>query len=219
MKKAFSRLLSVCLAIMVAFGLMIVPAAEPVHADGFVSGSVKYAKNITMYKMSDYENVYTIKMGSKLKGAKSVKIKSSKKSVFEPFGYYDGDKDIMGNAKKAGKATLTVKVKKGGKTKTYKIKVKVEKGSSPFKSFKVGKKNITSKYKNEQYADVKVANNSKQKIAIKLKSGKKIKSMKYTTKSIKNNSTIKVKKEDPNLYISIYDKKSKITFYYYLYFA
>lgn len=229
MKKVLSRLLSMSLAVMVAFGLMIVPSAVPVHADGFVCGSVKYAKKITLYAIEQDVNVYELKMGTKLKNAKSVKVTSSKKKVLEPFGYYKGEKNLYINARKAGSATLTVKVKKSSGTKTYKVDVKVKKGSVPFKSFKVGKKNITSKYKHTQYAEVKVANNSKQKISIKVKNGCKVKSIKcnvwnektekHNTKTINNNSTIKVKKENTDLYISIYDKDSKITFSYYLYFA
>ncbi len=227
MKKVLSKVLSLCIAVMVAFGLIIVPAAAPAHADGFVSGSIKYRKSMTLYSGSEYGNVYLIKMGSKLKGAKSVKIKSSNKKVLEPFGYYKGDKDLMANAKKSGKADLTVKVKKGGKTKTYKIKVKVEKSGNPFKSFKVGKKNITSQFKSEQIADCRVKNNSKQKISIKPKSGMKIKKIQFSTydfetdksirKNIKNNSTVKVKKDETNIYVELYEKKSKITYCYYVF--
>ena len=200
----------------------------PVHADGFVSGFTKYSKKMTMYTGSKYGNVYSINMGKKTKGAKKVTVKSSNKKVLEPFHFGKPSNDVMASAKKPGKATLTIKVKKGNKTKTYKIKVKVKKRVNPFKSFKVGKIKATSKFKRDQLVDVNVANNSKKKISIKLKSGYKLKKIVCTTwnpdngegkeKTIKNNSTITAKEDLTNLYIRIYDSKTKTTFAYYVNF-
>ncbi len=84
MKKVLSRLLSISLAIMVAVGLMVVPATAPVHADGSIAGSIKYAKSMTLYSRSDYEDVYEIIMEKKVKNAKSVKITSSNKKFWNP---------------------------------------------------------------------------------------------------------------------------------------
>jgi len=228
MKKVYSRLLSFGLAVLVAFGMLIVPASEPVHADaGYYWGTVKYAKNITLYKISDYPDLYTINMGKKFKGASSVKIKSSKKSVLEDYGWSKGETEFYVQANKTGKSTLSIKVKKSGKTKTYKIKVKVVKGSNPFKSFKIGKKKVTSKFKKSPYVELNLAKNKKYKLAIKLKSGMKLKKIKSSVwneetektvnKTLKNNKSFKLTKDDTTLEIRVYDKKSKITFTYWLY--
>ncbi len=225
MKKVLSRIATLTLAVFVAFGLIIAPATASVHADMFEGSYVKYAKKITLYANPKSDSYYTIKMGKRLKGADSVKVKTSKKKVLAP-EYYEGDTDLLVNAKKAGKAKLTITVKKGGKTETYKINVTVEKGKNPFKSFKIGKKNLTSEFKNSAFCNYKVKSSSKQKISIKLQSGMKIKKMLFhyydpkadsdANKTIKNNSSIKLR-GDAAIILNIYDKKSKVTFTYMVY--
>ena len=232
MKKVLSRLLAVSLSFMVAFGLLIVPATESANADGAVLSVAKYAKTVKYHTGATYSDVVVLDMGSKLKGAKSVKVTSSKKSVVKPFSY---DKSWGGglllNIKKKGTAKLTIKVRKGSKTKKYKVKVKVVKYKNPFKTFKVGKKNFASKFKKSMIADYHNSLGSKQKVSVKLSGGKKLRKITYyafnyesdkeITKNIKNNSTIKLIKDTQNttewLTVVDYDTKTKTTSSYILY--
>lgn len=229
MKKVLSRVMSICLAFMVAFSMMIVPSVVAVHADGAVLTEAKYAKTVKYYVGAEYGEMVTLNMGSRLKGAKSVKITSSNKSVVKPFSYQKGDGNrIFLQLKKKGSAKLTITVKKSGKTTKYKATVKTLKYSNPFKSFKVGSKSVTSKFKKTMIAYYKNKLNSKQKISIKVKSGKKIKKIEYNAynfeteetieKTLKNNSSVKLIKDNQDwaesIWVTVYDSKTKTTSYF-----
>lgn len=232
MKKVLSRVMSVCLALMVAFSMVIVPSVVAVHADGAVLSEAKYAKTVKYYVGAEYGELVMLNMGSKLKGAKSVKITSSKKSVVKPFSYQKGDGNyIILNLKKKGTAKLTITVKKSGKTAKYKTTVKVLKYSNPFQSFKIGQKSVTTKFKKTMVADYNNKINEKQKISIKVKSGKKIKKITYCAlnfeteeeinKTIKNNSSVKLIKDNEtwmeSITVTVYDSKTKTTSWFSLY--
>jgi len=231
MKKVISKVLSVALAFMVAFGLVIVPSVSPVHADGACFVTAKYAKNVKYYYGAKYCQYVILDMGSRLNGAKNVKVTSSKKSVVKTFKYYKDSKGMILLKVKKGTARVTIKCKKNGKNKTYKSKIKVVKYKNPFKGIYVGDKNCASKFNKRMLATYKNTLSTEQKISIKMKSGQKIKNIHYDainmenskiiSKTIKNNSSIKLKGNsevwDESITVTVYDKKKKTTSYFYLY--
>lgn len=220
MKQAIQRIASLMIAVMVAFGLLIVPAVTPAYA-WLPNGSIEYAEKMTLYVDKDgSECWYTVEMGSKLKGADKITVKSTKPKVAKPEQYDDVFNII---AKKPGKTTITAKVKKNGATKTYKIKVTVKKlsYSSPFKSFKIGKKKLGAQFKQMGVAYYPVKRSTKQKISISLKKGyelkkiviRKFKKDDILVKNIKNNGEVKIKNGEP-IEVYVYDKNNNITYQY-----
>jgi cell division protein YceG involved in septum cleavage len=110
-----------------------------------------------------------------------------------------------------------------GKTTSY---------SNPFKTLKIGSKDLASKFKKSRYANHTPKAES-EKITVKLKSGWKLKSITHTyyvrdenedidgdaaeayetwtekTDTIKNKGTIKYQEEEGTLVIKVYNKKIK----------
>ena len=224
-KNHISRITSLCLAFIVAVGMIIIPSTIDVSADSGPSGTFKYAKKVTVMAETD-GTMYGAKMGSRLKGAKSVSITSSNSKVVEAREYDKYTKDrIWFTAKKPGSATLTVKAEKSSGTKTYKIKVKVIKYSNPFKSFKIGKKNITSKFKRTEAVNYRNKQTGSQRITVKMKPDWKIKRIEFYTnneetddavaKTIKSGKKVNLHgdsdKYHESFVIYIYNTKTKVT--------
>lgn len=76
----------------------------------------------------------------------SLKSSNSKVARISKF-YYGKQMYIMVEPRKAGKATVSFKLKRGNKTYSYKIKVTVYNYQSPCKTFKIGQKSYTSSFK------------------------------------------------------------------------
>lgn len=179
------------LAVLAAGILMTATVA---FADGF--SVVKYSSRISVTK-GDY---YAINMGTKTKNAKTVTVKSSKASVADAFM---SGSTVMFDAKKAGKATLTITVTaKNGKKKTYKCKVVIYNYTNPVKSFKVGNTQFASKFKRPNVGEL-YTGAKKAKVTVTPKAGWKLKKiehvmisfsdgMKESTKKVKNKSTISI---------------------------
>ena len=142
------------------------------------------------------------------------KVASLKCFMSEPDGI-SGIPYYYVSTKKAGKATLTFKAKAYGSSKFVKKKIKVTsvKHTAVVKKLTVGKKNYTNKLKNKQIYCPK--GNIKGKVTIKAKSGWKIKKIEKLDldtsewKTIKNKSSITLKKDNEG---GEYGEKLKVTF-------
>ena len=221
-KKRIALLLVLCLAVTGVF----VFAPVSVNADGgFITK--KYAKKVTVSTGWKY---YHIDMRSKLKGAKKITIKSSKKAVAKV------DKSVkkygpMVQVKKPGTAKITTTVKKGKKTKKYTTKLKVVKYQNPFKSATLAGKSFKGLYKkgisaSEYFGEVQ------GKMVIKPRKGWKVKKIREEItvyddngdvdtkfRTIKNNSTT-INLADGNEHafvITMYKKKANLTEQIFLY--
>lgn len=183
--------------------------AMTAHADG--GQLIPYSKNLTLSVKKNTPDYYAFKLDKYYSKAKKITVKSSNKRVVKFVDNY------FFTLKKPGTAKLYISMKINGKTKKFISKIKVVKYKNPVKSFKVGSKNIASKYKENTFWSLK-AQSSKQKISIKPASGWKIKSITCYTyrangipkvKKIKNNS--KISQNVNHLTVKMYNKKTKLT--------
>lgn len=100
--------------------------------------------------------------------------------------------------------------------KHFSSKVTFYKYKNPFKKFKIGKKSFVKKFKKRSYLYASNKKNMKRKISIKVKKGYKLEELSIysngKTKTIKNNSKIKIKKrKELVINIDVYNKKKKHT--------
>ena len=231
MKK--KKILAMMLSLAVVFSFMIMPLTNEVSAEWNVK-SVRYKKNITVYKTSDsYSNTYGIALGKRVKNAKKVTFKTSKKGVITNLEFFDNA--AVFNAKKTGKTKLTINVKnKNGTTKKYTVNVTVKKYTSPYKSIKVGKTTYTKKLR--EYDSLRVKLKSKKaKISIKPKKGWKVSNLTYSAeyygddeemsipeKTYKNNAVIKFKNNkvySESVRFTMTDKSTGLKFEYSIYIS
>lgn len=156
MKKTIKRGIVLAVAFVMAFALVITPRTFESNAELYARKTYKYSKSIKHYAYSgDMRNeFFSIKMGKKLDKKSKVKVSVSKKSVVKYIAR-DG-KELYFKAKKAGKATLKIKVKKGSRTKTYKVKLKVIAYKNPVKRFTINGVDITSQFNKDTYIDYKL---------------------------------------------------------------
>ena len=226
-KKALSLMLVLCMTLVSVF------AFAPLTANADGGGIVrKYAKTITISKASP---AVLIDMGKRIKGAKSVTVTSSKKSVatVAKNGKKFGDPFVT--IKKPGTTKITVKVKKGGKTKKYVIKFKVVKYKNAIKSATLAGKNY-NKYKKKTDATISLTSGASGKINVKANKGWKVKKiveyidtsfedgdgnydLKTTTRTVKNGSELSFD-FDNNMYffvITMYKSSGNQIEEYYLY--
>ena len=119
------------------------------------------------------------------------------------------------NVKKPGTATVSWKATDPQTKKTSKFSYTyvVFKYSNPFKSIKIGKTNLTKRFKKSQDADgLKVGLSGK--LSIKLKSGWKLTKVQYLTdgkvKTISKNSNIKFG-ENEQIWLTLKNTKKKFT--------
>ncbi len=224
MERKLKSILTLSFIIVLFMACMFIVQTVTAHADG-VPVMAYYSKNMSAPFVKNYW--YQIKMGNKFKGAKKVTIKSSNKKVFNPNPL---DKEsyrynsIYGEVKKKGTATITVKVKKSGGSKTYKFKFKTVKYQNPFKSFKIGSKKLEKKFK--KFPAASFVNKAKSgKIKIKANKNWSVKKIvyerdvytedgsKHTKKTVKNGSKIKFKPgdemTDETITVTMYNKKLK----------
>lgn len=183
--------------------------AMTAHADG--GQEIPYSKNLTLSVKKNIWDYYVFKLDKYYSKAKKITVKSSNERVVKFVNNYSF------TPKKPGTAKLYISMKINGKTKKFVSKIKVVKYKNPVKSFKVGSKNIASKYKKNTYWSLRTQS-SKPKISIKPASGRKIKSIACYTyrangmpkvKKIKNNS--KLSKNVNYITVKMYNKKTKLT--------
>ena len=98
--------------------------------------------------------------------------------------------------KKAGKATITCKIKQNGKTYTSKCKWTLLKYQNPFAKFKIGSKDYTKKFNKTNNCSIKISYKAR-KLEIKMKKGYKITRLYkrpylYMWEKIKNGRKIKI---------------------------
>ena len=120
------------LTVVITVALMLVLQGEVAHADGAASSVIKPAKKITLFKVSNGE-----KDSCYIDGGNVISVKSSKKKVISAM---KGTPALLW-VKKTGKTKLTIKMKKNGKVRKYKCKVKVVKYKNPIKSLTIGSQN------------------------------------------------------------------------------
>lgn len=212
------RVKRVLMGVVATFALLAAVLMLPVTALADSFGMLDYSSKITVSKS---EMPYIVEMGKKAKGATKVTVKSSKKSVVaaavEQAWYSDGTEVSLPiiTAKKAGVAHVTIKVTKGGKTKTYKMKVTVIKYKNPLKKLKLGNATLTKKFKKSTYYSLNIT--AKQKLTVKAASGWKVKSIRYSyynpaknafvSKKIKSGGYVPYRKDGLNVTIELLNKK------------
>ncbi len=122
---------------------------------------------------------------------------------------------------KAGKSTITVKFKEGGKTYTASGVFTVKKYPNPFEYIKVNGKKIDLKKNKYDYSPEKYTK-SKAKISVKLKKGWKFENWEkldfatnqYTHPKTLNGKSFKVGKDGTHVGFSIVNSKGDSFFYY-----
>lgn len=217
MKRTMTRtgLSAAVLGVVLACAMLLM--AQTVYADSPTgvtpTGVIKWGKKMTV-STEAYGAI--VDMGSKVKGAKSITIKSSNKKVATNIkDYTDEMKVPVLNIEGKGTTNLTIKVKTKKGTKTYKGKLKVVKYKNPIKKFKLSGKNVAKKFKKYPFGDYTVKS-KKSKLVIKPNKGWKVKKIEhvygYSGKfhKVKNNSTIKWK-DSGMLYITMYNKSKNQT--------
>ena len=216
MKK--KKILSMILSVAVVFSFLVIPMTTEVNADLF--GKVKYKKNIELTSL-DLDDVfmYELDMGKLAKSSDKLSLKSSDTSVV----WVESNEPYFG-IKKIGKAKITIKNKTTKKKYTCTVTVI---NKNPFKSLKVGKKELKKQFNIGASGQFNISA-SKWKISITPKKGWKLKKIKYCTykrggskiekqtlkkKTVKNNSKITFKKDEETwgeyFLITMYDKKEK----------
>ena len=210
------RKLAAFLAIVMVVSCFVVFVPQKTYAD---MDSVKYAKKITISTVS--KELY-FDMSKEVKKIKKVDITSSKPSVIK----IDSSGFLV--VKKPGTTKLTIKVKdKKGKTYKFKSNVKVVKYTNAFKSFKIGTKEIKSKFKKYSGTYFESGQLKTGKIKITPNKGWKLKSIKYEaynysedkepvhiSKKIKNKAKINLNRGkgwDYYLTVKMYNKKTGLT--------
>lgn len=226
MKKRMSKIITFVVSFALVFTSFAFLQTEKVHGDNLVFE--KYSSNITVVLTYNSMPNLIIDMGNKIKDNSKVKVQSNNKKMLSFSDRYGKQLDFL--VKKGGTSNVTITVTTGGKKKVYKSKITIIPYKNPFKSFKVGNKQIKKQFKNWPDADIK-ASSKKLKINISPKKGWKIKSIKYkgtysgdasgpknVKKTIKNKDKIKVVLGNPDyknkLTVKMYDTKNKKTFVY-----
>ncbi len=211
-----------CLVMVMLFGLSV----KIVGADSFEK--LKFHSTMTLAYNNYPYAMDASDFGKKIKGAKKIKITSSKKKVVScayvpgnnpylahPGSYSDGFFEIC--PMKKGVARIKITFKKHGKKYVYRSRIRSEKYKNPLKRFKIRKKNIAKKFKKGTFYQSKFKVKKKDKINLKARKGWKIKKIlkvtykpgkKTKVKKIKNKSKIKFsKKADYDIEVTLYNKK------------
>lgn len=156
-----------------------------VNAFSRMQQTISYKKNVTIYRATTEEEFITVKMGKRFSGKCKIKLSSSKKSV--AYCYKRIGKNVLIKINKSGTAVLKMKVTKNGKSKTYKMKVKVKKYACPVKSLKIGNIETEREFRKDSYAAVD--NSAKNfKVNIKAANGWEIKDIWFQSIAMDNNN-------------------------------
>lgn len=191
--------------------------AEYTSSGSAAATDVQYAKKIGLCMD---EPSYWVLMGNKVKKAKKVTVKSSKKSVVSARVASKGEgkykNSIILEPKKKGSSVITVKVtKKNGKKKTYRIKVTSYKYSNPAAAFMIAGESFSFDKDNYVSWMPKV---TKGKISVKAKSGWKVKKIvswakdSLEEKAVKNGASVNLDPSSIGGYtVYFYNAKKKLT--------
>jgi len=147
------------------------------------------------------------------------KLKSSNKKVATVSTFTYLDMVYIGiSPKNPGKSTITFNYKYGGKTYKGKVKVTVLDYENPFKSIKIGSKNYSSRFRNQQRIEVDKALSGK--LTINLKKGYTLQSLySYNYKDgedfqiLSENKKIKIRKGH-RLEINVLDENGAYRVFY-----
>ena len=178
----FKKAITSIVAVLLVFSAIVIPSADEANAEWDVK-TLKYRKNVTVYKFPDSEmpddnnSVYGIDLGKRDNKAKKVTFTSSKKGVISKPSWTSGY--AVFSAKKTGKTVLTIKVKnKNGSTKKYKVNVTVKKFTSPVKTLKLGKTEFRKKMGSDLFLVYRYAS-GEAKFSITPKKGWKVSKLTY----------------------------------------
>lgn len=214
MKKKLNgkKIISLLLALTLCFGTVMIPSQEVKAASpAFYATDVK----VTLFKSSQTTYGYYVLNPTKKDKITNIKVKDKK--ILSASRSSDTKYCLLIVPKKAGTTKITFKYGK----KTFSMKVTVKNWSSPCKSFKLGNKDYSSKFKNHNYYfSNKPSKSKKVKISIKGNKNWKVDYISYfngkTSKQIKNNSTIKITSKKNYSYITVRFYNSKTMEYEYI---
>ena len=184
-RKCFSRITTLLLAVVVAFGLICFNIDEVSAKSSWnilLPGTMYVGMDNYVVDVAEYSDSDGMIFAEKI-----IKATSSNESVIKIKGYKaDDQKRFIVVCKKTGKSKITVKFEKpDGTTGTAKMTIRVKKYPNQIKSLKINGKAIkTSKYKYQYYK----GNYKKSSVKIKmaLKTGWKIS---YVNASVSNYET------------------------------
>ena len=216
-KKSLGLLL---LAVVMLFGLGVTAKAE--EQTPFLQKSLK------AYAIKGETWWFWLRGVTSPKDVTNLKVTNKKiaKAVVE---MDDGDVVLKVKVKNYGKTKVSLKAKANGKTYDLSCSMNFKKYTNPFKSIKVGKKNLTSQFKKRSYTTKMKLSSLKaplkdQKISIKMKKGWKLRNIyltsykndEYQQVSVKNNSKVTI---EPGMDIGavVYNTKTKIAMWMSIY--
>lgn len=219
MKKQFKKVIAVVLAMAIALGGVLITPQGTTEVQAATTPRFTSSRYVTTYMTGDKYTKYYVVLSivgcEKASQIKSLKSSSKDITLEKKDGYiraYFGDK--------AAKATISCKVN-GKKISTV---LEVKKYTNPAKTFKIGKTNYASKFKNvDTYKQKKSF--KKQKFSITMNKNWKINSVsvynggstsRWTVNSTKFSKTISL--TNTYAYLSVYCTNSKTGVSEWLYF-
>ena len=208
MLRSFKRSVSIALiGLMFCVFIPIIQGNGFSYADEFIS--IKYAKSVTI-SYGKIEYAFKVNMGSKTKGAKTVTISSSNSKVVWPStDAAKYEKWVVFVPEKPGKAVLTIKVKKGSGTKTYKMNITVKQP----KKYKVTFNPNGGKFKSGKKTKMVISGSKYGTLPVVTKTGWDFNgwwTKKSGGKKVTASTKMKTKKAH-TLYAHWYKKKFKVT--------
>ncbi len=192
------RVLSLVLVVFTLVSMLAVLPAEAAEPELPITEGVYFAMTPPV---SFSIPIYGLTKKSQVKSLKS----SNKNVASVTVNKYPGDKDVLFTVepKKPGNATISIKVEYGKKTKTLKYKVTVKKYVNVSTSFKIGSKDVASKFQKEMFASTRNPK-KKEKISIKPRKGWELRAIRLSTKSGKQTTIANNKKVNLKKYSQIY---------------
>lgn len=172
--------------------------------------------NLTYFKSKDLNgNTTYVPIRNFPKNGKITKVTSSNTKVVKVSVSENMSNTIKLVAIKAGKETVSVKVKAAKKTYNLKCAVFVNNYENPVSSLKLGNQQYKTLLKDKNCFNIKYKKNSKYKVSVKCNKNWKLQHIGYFEgsryRSIENNEKITVKEVNSYLVLSFYNTKTKAT--------
>jgi len=216
MKKILTKIFSVALVFV-----MIMCLVPPVDAQASSKKpTLAKTREMTYYpKTSVYWNQSYLELlqnNKSVKGWTISRIKSSNTKVLTvKKSSVKNSSGVEITAKKAGKAVVSFRAKKGKNTYSYKCTVTVRKYTNPIKTLKLGNKNYRSQFANYDYFNLNSKKTVKGKLTVSAAKGWKLKEIQLynsktqKAKTIKNKSTVSLKNKTNTLWLTFTNTKTK----------
>lgn len=218
LRKALATFFSIAVACTLGMAFAGQASAEPLLTASDKSATVAVAS-----KSFGFDLAYYIDTFKSTKGASKVTATSSNKKVIHvenAFGSKQSGWGVQYTARKTGKATLTIKIVKKGKTSTKKVRLTAVKYSNPLSSAKFGGKKLTAGFSKGIAVSAGASSSKAQKLTVKPKSGWAIKSMSqfgegtnYSSVNVKNGQKVDLSKGEISIVLHNKAKNQRLQLY------